>query len=231
MSTQYQIQALPRTGKGTSAGRKYRRAGNVPAVLYGAGKDNQSLLLDHNEILRNLKTEGFQSAIIDIHTENGTEQAILRDVQMHPYKMQVLHVDFQRVSATEKIHIAVPLHFIGGEECPGVYNEGGIESHLINEVDVECLPADLPEYLEVDISGLHLHESVKLSDIKVPEGVVITALLHEGEDQTIASILAPKAIEEEEVVEAEEEELVEGEEEEGAEPTEGEAPKEEQQPE
>ena len=230
MSTQYQIQTSARTGKGTSESRKYRRAGNVPAVLYGAGKDNQSLLLDHNEILRNLKTEGFQSAIIDIHTENGTEQAILRDVQMHPYKMQVLHVDFQRVSATEKIHIAVPLHFIGGEECPGVYNEGGIESHLINEVDVECLPADLPEYLEVDISGLHLHESVKLSDIKVPEGVVITALLHEGEDQTIASILAPKAIEEEEVVEAEEE-LVEGEEEEGAEPTEGEAPKEEQQPE
>ncbi|MDJ0956131.1 MAG: 50S ribosomal protein L25/general stress protein Ctc [Arenicellales bacterium] len=231
MSTQYQIQALPRTGRGTATGRKYRRAGSVPAVLYGAGKDNQSLLLNHNEILRNLETEGFQSAIIDIQTENGTEQAILRDVQMHPYKAQVMHVDFQRVSATEKIRIAVPLHFIGGEECPGVYNEGGIESHLINEVEVECLPADLPEYLEVDISGLHLHESVKLTDIKVPEDVVITALLHEGEDQTIASILAPKAIEEEELVEAEEEALAEGEEEEGAEPTEGEAPKEEQQPE
>lgn len=228
MSTQYQIQAFARSGKGKSVSRGYRRAGNVPAVLYGAGKDNQSLLLNHNEIMRNLETEGFQSAVIDIKTENGTEQAILRDVQMHPYKAQVMHVDFQRVSAKEKLHIAVPLHFIGGEECPGVYNEGGIESHLINDVDVECLPADLPEYLEIDISGLNLHESVKLSDIQVPEGVVITALLHEGEDQAVATILAPKAIEEEEPLEVEEEAL-EGEEEEGAEPTDAEPPEEQQQ--
>ena len=218
MSTQYQIHAQPRTGKGTAASRAIRRAGQVPAVLYGAGKDNQNLLLNHNELRRNLETEGFQSAIIEIKTDNGTEQAILRDVQHHPFKAQVLHVDFQRVSMTEKIHIAVPLHFIGGEECPGVYNEGGIESHLINEVDVECLPADLPEFLEVDISGLGLHESAKLTDIKVPEGVVITALLHEGEDQTVATILAPKAIEEEEEVVEGEEELLEGEVEEGAEP-------------
>lgn len=217
MSTQYQIQATARSGKGTSASRGYRRGGQVPAVLYGAGKDNESLLLNHNEIMHNLKTEGFQSAIIEVKTDKGTEQAILRDVQMHPYKAQVMHIDFQRVSATEKLHIAVPLHFIGGEECPGVYNEGGIESHLINEVDVECLPADLPEYLEVDISTLQLHESVKLTDIKVPEGVVITALLHDGDDQTIASILAPKAIEEEEEVEGEEEGLEEMEE--GAEPS------------
>lgn len=199
MSTQYQIQAFARDGKGTSVSRAYRRAGRVPAVLYGAGKDNQNLLLDHNEIRHNLETEGFHSAIIEIKTDGGVEQAILRDVQMHPYKAQVMHIDFQRISATEKLHIAVPLHFIGGDECPGVYNEGGIESHLINEVDVECLPADLPEYLEVDISGLHLHDSVKLSDIKVPEGVTITALLHDGDDQAIATILAPKVMEEEEV--------------------------------
>lgn len=217
MSTQYQIEAFARTNKGKSFSRRYRREGKIPAVIYGAGKDNENLLLNHNEIRHNLSTEGFQAAIIDIKTEKGTEQAIVRDVQMHPYRAQVMHVDFQRVSATEKIHIAVPLHFIGGEECPGVYHEGGIESHLINEVDVECLPADLPEYLEVDISGLNLHESAKLTDIKVPEGVVITALLHEGEDQAVASILAPKVVEEEEVVEGEEGELVEGEEEAGEE--------------
>ena len=225
MSTQYEIQAFARTNKGKTSSRRYRRDGKVPAVIYGAGKNNENLLLNHNEIKHNLDSGGFQAAIIDIKTEKGTEQVIVRDVQMHPYRAQVMHVDFQRVSATEKLHIAVPLHFIGGEECPGVYNEGGIESHLINEVDVECLPADLPEYLEVDVSGLNLHESVKLTDIKVPEGVVITALLHEGEDQAVATILAPKVIEEEEeVVEGEEEELVEGEMEEGAEPAAEESP-------
>ena len=142
MSTQYNIQAFPRTGKGKTASRGYRRNEQVPAVIYGANKDNENLLLNHHEIKRNLETEGFQSAVIDIKTDKGTEQAILRDVQMHPYKAQVLHVDFQRVSATEKLRIDVPLHFLGGDECPGVYNEGGIESHLINEVEVECLPVE-----------------------------------------------------------------------------------------
>lgn len=212
MSTQYQIQALPRTGKGTSASRATRRAGQVPAILYGAGKDNQSLLLSHNEIMHKLETEGFQAAVIEIKTDKGTEQAILRDVQMHPYKAQVMHIDFQRVSATEKLHIAVPLHFIGGEECPGVYNEGGIASQLINEVDIECLPADLPEYLEVNISTLELHESVKLTDIKLPEGVEITTLAHGGEDQAVATIMSPQREEVEEVEEGEEEfEAAEGE--------------------
>lgn len=207
MSTQYNIQALPRTGKGKTASRGYRRNEQVPAVIYGANKDNENLLLNHHEIKRNLETEGFQSAVIEIKTDKGTEQAILRDVQMHPYKAQVLHVDFQRVSATEKLRIDVPLHFLGGDECPGVYNEGGIESHLINEVEVECLPADLPEYIEIDISHLEMHDSVKLSDIKVPEGVTLTALAHEGEDQTVAIIAAPQR---EEVEEAEDEEDLEG---------------------
>jgi large subunit ribosomal protein L25 len=212
MSTQYQIQALPRTGRGTSASRANRRSGQVPAIIYGAGKGNQSLLLNHNEIMHNLETEGFQSAVIEIKTDKGTEQAILRDVQMHPYRTQVMHIDFQRISATEKLHIAVPLHFIGGEECPGVYNEGGIASHLINEVDIECLPADLPEYLEVDISSLELHESAKLTDIKVPAGVEITALFHGGEDHAVATIMSPQREEVDEEVEGEEElETVEGE--------------------
>jgi len=203
MSTQYNIQAFPREGKGKSASRGYRRNDQVPAVIYGANKDNQNVLLNHNEIMHSLEAEGFQSAIIEIKSDKGTEQAIVRDVQMHPYKPRVMHVDFLRVSATEKIKIEVPLHFIGGEECPGVYNDGGIESHLINEVEVECLPADLPEYLEVDISNLGMHESAKLTDIKVPESVTITALAHEGEDQPVATIMAPQReeIEEEEVEE------------------------------
>ena len=216
MSTQYNIEAFPRTGKGKTASRGYRRNDQVPAVIYGANKDNQNLLLNHHELMHSLQTEGFQSAIIEIKTDKGKEQAILRDVQMHPYKPRVLHVDFQRVSATEKIRIAVPLHFLGGEECPGVYNDAGIESHLINEVEVECLPADLPEFLEIDISHLNMHESSKLSDIKVPVDVILTALAHEGEDLPVATIMAPQR---EEVEEVEEEDIegVEGETPEGEE--------------
>lgn len=215
MSTEYQINAEARSASGKSASRRYRREGKTPAVVYGAGKDNVSLLLDHREIFHKLETEGFHSAIIKINVGKTVEQAILRDVQMHPIKPNVMHVDFQRVSATEKLHIAVPIHFIGEEEAPGVKTDHGIMSHLINEVDVSCLPADLPEFLEVDVSGLQLNDTVHLSDLKVPEGVEITALLHEGEDQPIATVYAPQ-VEVEEDLEAEAAE-------EAAEPAEGEA--------
>lgn len=224
MSTDYQINAEPRTESGKSASRRYRREGKIPAVVYGAGKDNMSLLLDHHEIFHKLETEGFQSAIIKINVGKTVEQAILRAVQMNPVKPDVMHVDFQRISAKEKLHIAVPVHFVGEEEAPGVKTEGGIMSHNINEVDVSCLPADLPEYLEVDVSGLHVNDSVHLSDLKVPEGVEITALQHEGEDEVVASVYMPQLEVEEEDLEAE----AEGEEEapEEAE-TEGEAEAEE----
>ncbi len=192
MSTDYQINAEPRSDTGKSASRRFRREGKIPAVVYGAGKDNVSLLLDHREVFHKLETEGFHSAIIKINTGKNVEQAILRDVQMHPVKPAVMHIDFQRVSATEKLHIAVPIHFVGEEEAPGVKTEHGIMSHMINEVDVSCLPADLPEYLEVDVSGLNLGDAVHLSDINVPEGVELTALLHEGEDQVVATVYAPQ---------------------------------------
>lgn len=204
MITDYQISAEPRTATGKSASRRFRREGKIPAVVYGAGKDNLSLLLDHHEIFHNLETEGFHSAIIKINIGKQVEQAILRDVQMHPVKPNVFHVDFQRVSATEKLHIAVPIHFIGEEDAPGVKTEHGIMSHMINEVDVSCLPADLPEYLDIDVSGMNLGDSVHLSDIKVPEGVELTALLHEGEDQVVATVYAPQ-------IDAEAEELEEAE--------------------
>ena len=212
MSTQYQIQALPRTGRGTSASRANRRSGQVPAVIYGAGKDNQSLLLNHNEIMHNLETEGFQSAVIEIKTDKGTEQAILRDVQMHPYKDPGDAHRFSAYQRNRKITHCRTAAFHRRRRMPGVYNEGGIASHLINEVDIECLPADLPEYLEVDISTLELHESAKLTDIKVPAGVEITALAHGGEDQAVATIMSPQREEVDEEVEGEEElEAAEGE--------------------
>lgn len=206
MSTNYEIKAEPRDANGTAAARRLRNEGKVPAVMYGAGKDNQSLSLDQNEILRNLESETFHSAIIQVSMQSGAEKAILRDVQMHPIRKQVLHVDLQRVSETEKLHIAIPLHFVGEDVAPGVKLEGGIMSHLVTEVDVECLPADLPEFLEVDVSGLHMNDTVKLSDIKLPEGVEITAFAHGGEDQTVASVAPPQAAEVEEPLEGEEEE-------------------------
>ncbi|MDZ7842181.1 MAG: 50S ribosomal protein L25/general stress protein Ctc [Gammaproteobacteria bacterium] len=221
MSTDYQINAEPRTDTGKAASRRFRREGKIPAVVYGAGKDNVSLLLDHHEIFHKLETEGFHSAIIKIHTGKSVEQAILRDVQMDPVKPNVVHVDFQRVSASEKLHIAVPIHFIGEEDAPGVKTEHGIMSHMINEVDVSCLPADLPEYLEVDVSGMSLGDAVHLSDIKVPEGVELTALLHEGEDHIVATVYAPQIdaeaeeAEEAEAAAAEEAEEGEAEDEEG----------------
>lgn len=207
MSTNYEINAEVRDIKGTSASKRLRREGRVPAIMYGAGGDNQQLTLDHNEILRNLEHETFHSAIIQVKTPQGKEKAILRDVQMHPYRPQVMHVDLQRVSETEKLHIAIPLHFVGEDVAPGVKLEGGIMSHLINEVDVECLPADLPEYLEVDVSALNMHDTVKLSEIKLPDGVEITALAHGGEDQTVAAVSPPQAAEVEELAEGEEGEV------------------------
>ncbi len=204
MSLQYAIAVEPREQKGTAASRRFRREGKVPAVIYGAGGGNREFLIDHDELMHKLAVEGFHSAIIELQTADGTEKAILRDVQMHPYRPQVMHVDFQRISETEKLHIAIPLHFIGEDVAPGVKTQGGIMSHLMNEVDIECLPGQLPEYLEIDVSELHLHDSVKLSDIKVPEGVTITALAHGGEDQVVAAVSPPQtgAIEEEVAEEA-----------------------------
>jgi large subunit ribosomal protein L25 len=220
MSVQFELTAETREQIGTSVSRRFRRGGKVPAVIYGAGKDNQNLLLDHLEVQRNLDVEAFYSAIITIKTANGNEQAILRDVQMHPYRSQVQHVDFQRVSETETLRIRIPLHFMGADVAPGVKVQGGIISHLVNEVEIACLPSQLPEYLEVDVSELNLHESVKLTDIELPEGIELLALAHGGEDQTIASVLAPKVVEEvEEAVEVEEAEVE-------AEAIEGEAPSE-----
>lgn len=206
MSVGFELNAENRGYTGTSASRRLRHAGKVPAIIYGGGQDNRNLLLDHLQLMHNLETEAFFSAIITIKTQDGDEKAILRDVQMHPHKPQVLHVDLQRVSETEELRIKVPLHFIGEDVAPGVKLQGGIISHLMTEVDIACLPSQLPEYLEVDVSELNLGDSVKLSDIRVPEGVEITGLAHGGEDQTVANAMAPKVVEEEEV------EAIEGEE-------------------
>lgn len=201
MSKRYEVKAEVRQATGGSAGRQMRRTGKVPAVIYGAGRPAQSLALDAIAIGRNLDTEAFHSALLEVKVGGASELAILRDVQRHPFRPQVLHVDFQRVSENEKLHLSVPLHFNGADLCPGVKLQGGILSHLINNVDVTCLPRHLPEYLEVDVSQLVLNQTLHLTDIKLPEGVEITSLSH-GENHAIASVATAKVVEEVAPVEA-----------------------------
>ena len=203
MSSNYELSTQSRDSFGTGASRRQRRENLVPAVVYGAGKDNESVMLDHDQVMHSLEKEAFHSAIIDLKTDKGSQQVILREVQMHPHRQLVMHVDFQRVRATEKLHMKVPLHFEGSDVAPGVKTDGGILSHPITELDITCLPRDLPEFIAVDVSELNLNESLHLSNIKMPEGVELTATAFpEGEDPTIATISPPKVVEEEVVEEA-----------------------------
>lgn len=208
---QFQLHAESRNEFGTNASRRLRAQGKIPAIVYGAGKDNSNVLLDHNKLLHALDIEAFHSAIIDVQTTSGTEQVILRDVQMHPYKLQVLHIDFQRVSMTEKLHMNVPLHILGEDSAPGIKIDGGLLSRLANEVDIECLPKDLPEYLELDVSELGLGETLHLSDIKLPEGVEIVALASGVEDADQGVVTITQARVTDEITEEGEEAPAEGE--------------------
>lgn len=198
MSAKFELTAEPRSVQGKGASRRLRRTGRVPAILYGAGKPPLAVTLDHNSTLRHLENERFHTAILSVKVGNDTDQAILRDWQMHPVKPQVLHVDLQRISATERLHMRVPLHFVGADVAPGVKQDGGVVAHLMTEVDIACLPKDLPEFLTADLSPLHLNQSLHLSDIKLPEGVTVTSLAHGGEDLAVATI----KIVHEEIIEA-----------------------------
>ncbi len=210
MATKFELTGEKRVHKGSGANRRLRREGRVPAVLYGGAKDPVMLTFDHDAIYHHLQNEAFHTSILTVKVDSDADQAILRDVQMHPYKAKVMHMDLQRISATEKLHMEVPIHLIGEDVAPGVKLEGGIVSRLMAEVDISCLPHQLPEYLTVDISQLHIGESVHLSDIPLPEGVTITSLAHGGGDHAVAAIVTVRVVEEEVVAEAAEE-VVEGE--------------------
>ncbi|MBI5611853.1 MAG: 50S ribosomal protein L25/general stress protein Ctc [Gammaproteobacteria bacterium] len=199
----FELNAEQRDAKGTGASRRLRRAGKIPAVLYGAGKDAVMLSLEHEPVYLNVRNEAFFTSILTVNYGQQKEQAVLRDLQMHPYKPRIQHLDLQRISATEKLHMRVPLHFTGQDQAPGVKLQGGIVMHHLTEVDVTCLPHQLPEFLAVDISKLNLNESVHLSNIPLPEGVVITSIAHGGGDLAIATIaIVRAAIEEEEAAAA-----------------------------
>ena len=196
MAISFELNAEPRTDTGKGASRRLRRAGKIPAIIYGGKKDPESLTLNHNEVIRNLEHEAFYSHILTVKVGGSETRAVLRDLQRHPSKPYVQHMDLQRVSESEKLRMHVPLHFIGEDAAPGV-KAGGMVSHEIIEVDVECLPKDLPEYIEVVISGLDVGDSLHLSDLKMPEGAVLLELARgEGHDLGVVSIHAKRGTEE-----------------------------------
>jgi large subunit ribosomal protein L25 len=202
MAISFELNAEPRSDMGKGASRRLRRAGKVPAIMYGGGKDPESLTLSHNEIIRNLEHEAFYSHILTVKVGGNETQAILRDLQRHPSKPSILHMDLQRVSATEKLRTHAPLHFVGDDVAPGV-KEGGLVTHDLTEVLIECLPKDLPEYIEVDISGMHVGDALHLSDLKIPEGVALVELMRgEGHDLAVVTIHAKRIVEEVEQVPA-----------------------------
>ena len=200
MRPDFDLIADLRDDRGKGASRRLRRQGKVPAILYGGGRPPRALAFDHNKVLQQLDHEAFYSSILTIKVGDKTQAAILKDVQRHPARRQILHMDMQRIVETEKIRMNVPLHYVGDQVAPGVKLSGGSVSKLMTDVEISCLPRDLPEYLEVDISHMELDDMLHLSDIKLPEGVEILELQHgEGHDHAIVSIhvLRTASIEEE----------------------------------
>ena len=230
MAEKFDLIAEYREDKGKGASRRLRHEGKVPAIIYGAGRPPRSLSFDHNKVLRQLENESFYSSVLNIKIGEKSQAAIVKDIQRHPARPIVMHIDLQRIVEDEVIKMNVPIHFVGGDVAIGVKEGGGSVSHLRTDVEVVCLPKDLPEYFEVDISELDLDEMMYLSDLTVPEGVEIPELAQEVEQvQPIVSIHIVKevVIEEEVEEEAVEGEAVEGEEiegEEGEAAAEGEAP-------
>lgn len=199
---QIEISVNKRELQGKGASRRLRGCGKVPGIIYGGENPPQAIELDHNNLYHKLKLEAFHASILSIDLGGKKEQVLLRDLQMHPFKLQVLHVDFQRVDQNKKIHMKVPLHFINGEVSPGVKLSGGIVSHVFTEIDISCLPKDLPEFIEVDLIDLTANSSVHLNDLVMPPGVEIPALT-KGGNPAVATIVIPRAVVSEESAEEE----------------------------
>jgi large subunit ribosomal protein L25 len=191
-----EINARKRVAQGTGASRRLRRMGKVPGIVYGGSNEPVNIELDHKDLFHNLRNEKFHASILSLDVEGAKQQVLLRAVNMHPFKMQVQHVDFQRVSKDRKIHMKVPLHFVNAEISPGVKGQGGVVNHVLNELDIICLPDDLPEYIEVDLSTLAVGHSVHVRDVKLPKGVELA--LHKDENPVIATVVVPAVIAEEE---------------------------------
>ena len=203
-----ELKAETRNDLGKSASRRLRRSGRIPGIVYGAGKEPQSIALVHDDVLHRLDQEAFYSSILTLNLDAQSEQVVVKDLQRHPYKLDILHIDFQRIDEKQKITMRVPLHFVNEDQCVGVKTDGGVVGHIMTELEISCLPGNLPEYIDVDMAHLHVGESVHLSDIILPEGVEIYALLSGGDaSASVATVSLPKGTmeEEEEMEEALEE--------------------------
>ena len=208
----FNLSAQLREETGTSAMRRMRREGQLPGVLYGAGGDAVPITLSGLEVSRHLEHEAFYSHILNLKLKGKKEKVILRSVQRHPVRSDVLlHIDLQRISKDAKIRMTVPLHFVGEDVAPGIKEQSGLFSHLMTEVEISCLPSDLPEFIEVDVSELHIGEPVHLSDLTIPEGLELVELSH-GHDHAVVIINVRREQLQEDEVEVEEPEGEEAEE-------------------
>jgi large subunit ribosomal protein L25 len=187
METKFELIAEFREGQGKGASRRLRRAGRVPAILYGGKREPKALTIDQTKLQLALANERFFSSIITLKVGDQSQAAILRDIQRHPWRNQIVHLDMQRVLEDEALRVAIPLHFKGDDVAPGVKSEGGMMSHMRNELEITCLPKDLPEFIEVDVSALHLNESLHVSDLKLPAGVTAVELA-KGLDPAVAAV-------------------------------------------
>ncbi len=187
----FEVVAQARKGQGRGASRRLRHGGKVPGILYGGKKPAVNIELDHNPLYHQLRNEKFHASVLTLALDGAKEQVLLRAVNMHPFKMEVQHIDFQRVSVDEKIHIKVPLHFVNAEKSPAIKEQGGLITHVLSEIDVRCLPADLPEFIEVDLSALAIGHSIHVRSLAMPKGVELS--LGGNENPTVASAQIPKA--------------------------------------
>lgn len=193
----YELNAVKREEMGTGASRRLRHADKLPGVIYGGEKAAQSIVLDHNPVYYALKDEAFHSGLLNLVVDGKKEVVMVRDFQMHPYKQQVMHIDFQRVDMNQPMHVFVPLHFLNADESPAVKNDGARITHVLNDVEILSLPANFPHFIEVDLSKIEAGGAVHLSDLKVPKGVEITALVR-GDNSTVALAVVPRGVAEEE---------------------------------
>ena len=192
----FEIRANKREAQGTGASRRLRRMGKVPGIVYGGAEGPVNIELDHKDLFQSLRNEKFHASILSLDLTGSKQEVLLRAVSMHPFKMQVQHIDFQRVSKDRKIHMKVPLHFVNAEKSPGVKEQGGIASHVLNELDVVCFPDDLPEHIEVDLGNLTVGHSMHVRDLALPKGVELS--LHKSENPVVATVVIPALITEEE---------------------------------
>jgi large subunit ribosomal protein L25 len=192
MREAFVIGAEVRTDQGKGASRRLRRTGKVPAIVYGGKTEPQMIAVSHNELSKHLKIEAFYSHILTLNFGGQSEQVVLKDLHRHPARDEILHMDLQRVLADKLLRMHVPLHFKGADVAPGVKTGGGLVEHHLIQVEVECLPKDLPEFIEVDLSNLNVNDSVPMSQLQVPAGVTLIELKH-GNDASVVAIHLPRA--------------------------------------